>query len=105
MGRPVFTNSDAVVGGDVNLLEVLECGHTYSGSAIQVEDKVCARHRDKCSFVEGCKSVGYGAHGMLANTIVDISTTVVSAKATNSLKVRLGFTLVTGLRLRKKSEH
>ena len=89
VGRSVLTNANTVVGGNVNLLEALKRGHAHTSSGVQVEDKVGACHGDKSAFVEGRKPVGDGAHGVLANTVVDISTAVVSVQLTSSLEFGL----------------
>ena len=78
MRRSVLTDPDAVVSGDVDLLEALKRGHAHSGGSVQMEDKVCGCHGDEGAFVEGSESVGDGAHGVLTDTVVDVSTAVVS---------------------------
>lgn len=101
MCRSVFANTDAVVGDDVNLLEALESGHTDGGSGIQVEDEVGTCHRNKSSLVESRKPIGGGAHGMLANTVVDIAATVVSVKAARSSEFGLNCISVMDFEARK----
>jgi hypothetical protein len=80
-----------MLSGDVDLLEALKRGHAHTGSSVQVENKVGTRHGDKSAFVECRKSVGDGAHGVLADTVVDISTAVVSVQAASSLEFGLVF--------------
>lgn len=62
----------------MDLLEALECCHAYGCCCVQVEDKICACHGDECAFVKGGKPVRNGAHGVLANAVVNISAAVVS---------------------------
>lgn len=89
MRRPILTDADTVVSGDMDLLEALKRSHAYTSSSVQVEDKVRARHRDKCAFVEGRKPVGDGAHGMLADAVVYISTAVASVQIAGRSEFRL----------------
>jgi hypothetical protein len=87
--RTILANADAVVRGNVDLLEALECGHAYRSSSVQVEDEICTRHGDKCAPVEGGETVCYRAHCMLADTIVNISTIVIPVETAGCSEVGL----------------
>ena len=97
MGWAVLAGADGVVGGDVDLGEVLEGTHADAWSGVllsqlvrgkrwkreggmvhEVEHKEAGGYGDDGPRMEGGEAVRDGGHGVLANTPVDVAARVVA---------------------------
>ncbi|KAH3669314.1 hypothetical protein OGAPHI_001435 [Ogataea philodendri] len=82
MGWSVFSLVDGVVSSDVDGLELLQASHSDGWSSVKVEHKERGRDWQEGALVVGSQSVGNGAHGMLSDTVLNVSTREVSSKTT-----------------------
>ena len=85
----VFSSTDAVVGGDVDLLQPLKSSHADCGGGIEIEHEERAGDREECSLVESSEAVGNGTHGMLADAVVEVAAAVVAVEITSSSQIGL----------------
>lgn len=76
MGGAVFADGDGVVRGNVYDLERLQGRHADCGRRVQGEHEKCRGDGDDRAGVVGREAVGYGRHGVLSGTVVDVPTTV-----------------------------
>lgn len=75
--------------GDVDTLEFLEGAHAYGGCAVDVEHEEGRRYGDDgLSGICG-HAVGDGAHGVLSDSPVDVSSCVVTIDAAFCLEIGL----------------
>jgi hypothetical protein len=91
----ILTHADRIVRGRMNDLELLECPHANSRRGVEVEHEKGGCHWNDGVGREGGDAVGNGAHGVLADAVMQIAACVVACYAAGCFEVRLG-SLVIG---------
>ncbi|TKW48581.1 hypothetical protein CTA1_4129, partial [Colletotrichum tanaceti] len=95
VGGAVLAGADAVVGGDVDLLEALQRGHADGRRGVEVEHEEGAGDGEEGPLPEGGQAVGDGAHGVFANAVVDVAAGVVAVEVAGGPE--LGLELPSGV--------
>lgn len=85
VGRPILSKTDGVMGGDPNGTDLGQSRETDGTGSIgdKVEESTAVRQNGAV----GSKAVHDGTHGVLTNTIADVSTRVVSEASGFGLEV------------------